>query len=292
MKRAVILCLLIVVLTMPSIVNAESNIDPQQDTSQQDKYKRDKLLLDKQQQDQQEQDKYKRDKQLRDKQQRDQQEQDRFKRDKQVRDKQQRDQQEQDRFKRDKQLRDKQQRDQQEQDRFKRDKQDRYKRDKQLRDKQQRDQHERDKQHRDNWQQNHRQQDGHHNWSHPTYHHKNWQRTDHRSYGAMPFNWHQKFDRYSSDYQMEPIHVREWNDRFPGLHPFRWMDRRGEGFWYRNQRILDAIMFYNDSEELVSIGFIHDGLFIMLRDDDQCYENHDSFFLSWWNRNGAIKIRL
>jgi len=289
---------------MPSIVNAESNIDPQQDTSQQDKYKRDKLLLDKQQQDQQEQDKYKRDKQLRDKQQRDQQEQDRFKRDKQVRDKQQRDQQEQDRFKRDKQLRDKQQRDQQEQDRFKRDKQlrdkqqrdqqeqDRYKRDKQLRDKQQRDQHERDKQHRDNWQQNHRQQDGHHNWSHPTYHHKNWQRTDHRSYGAMPFNWHQKFDRYSSDYQMEPIHVREWNDRFPGLHPFRWMDRRGEGFWYRNQRILDAIMFYNDSEELVSIGFIHDGLFIMLRDDDQCYENHDSFFLSWWNRNGAIKIRL
>ena len=219
---------------MPSIVKAESNIDRQQDT-----YQQDKQLLIKQQREQKEQDK-----KLRFKQKREQKE-------------------------RDKQLRIKHQQDQGE-------------RDKQLRDKQQ----------RNNWRQNNRLHDGHHNWSHQAYRNKIWHRTDHRSYGAMPFKWYQKFDRYSSDYHMERIHAREWNDRFPGLHIYTWMDRRGEGFWYRNHRIVDAILFYNDSEELVSIGFIHDGIFIMIRDDDEYYENHDSFFLSWWNRNGIIRIRL
>jgi len=270
MERAFILCLVIFVLVMPSVVKAESNTDPQQDQYN-------KQLRDKQQQDRQEQEQQGRDKQLRDKQQRDRREQNQQGRDKQLRDKQQRDRQEQEQQERDKQLRDKQQRDRREQDQQGRDQElrDKQQRDRQGRNQQRRDQ---DKPQRDNWQ-----QDSRHNWSHPAYHHKNWQRTDHRSDGRMPLNWHQKIDRYSPDYQMEPIHIREWNNRFPGLHLFQWMDRRGEGFWYRNQRIVDAIMFYNEADELVSIGFIHDGIFIMIRDDDQCYENHDSFFLSWWN---------
>jgi hypothetical protein len=40
-------------------------------------------------------------------------------------------------------------------------------------------------------------------------------------------------------------------------------------------------MFYNDSDELVSVGFMHNGAFLFIRDDDDGYENRDSFFLSW-----------
>jgi len=269
MKKTLLLCLIMLSFTIPSIVHAERNIAPQEDSTQQEKYKRDKQLRDKQQHDQQGRDKQLRDKQLRDKQQRDQQGRDKQLRDKQLRDKQQRDQQGRDKQLRDKQLRDKQQRDHQG-----------------------RDHQERDKHQPQKWQQNHRPHGEHHNWSHPTYRHKIWQRTDHRTRGEMPFKWHQKFDHYSPHYHMEPIYGHEWNDRFPGLHLFRWQDRRGEGFWYRNQRIVDAMMFYDDSDELVSIGFVHDGIFVMLRDDEECYENNESFFLSWWNRNGGITIRL
>lgn len=249
------LFLVMFVLTMPTIVKAERNTNYQEDTAQQEKYK------------------YKQDKQLRAKQQREQQE-----REKQLRAKHQREQQE-----RDKQIQVKQQRDRRE-------------RDKQIQarqqDQQRREHLEKNKHQPNKWQPNHRQHDGRHKWSHPVYNHKKWHRSDYRYYGTMPYKWNQRFNHHSPHYQIERIHVREWNDRFPGLHLYKWMDRRGEGFWYRNHRIVDAILFYNDSDELVSIGFVHDGIFVMIRDDDECYENDESFFLSWWNRNVKISIRL
>ncbi len=118
----------------------------------------------------------------------------------------------------------------------------------------------------------------HHDWSHPAYHNNNWHHMESRADDSLPFKWHEHRDHYHG----ERIYDREWADRFPGLHPYRW---HGEGFWYHGNRITDAMLFYNDSDELVSVGFMVDGLFIFFRDDHEGYENHDSFFLSWWNRH-------
>ena len=65
---------------------------------------------------------------------------------------------------------------------------------------------------------------------------------------------------------------------------FTTMNGRGEGFWYQGRRVTDAVMFYNKSDELVSIGFMHNGGFIYIRDDNRGYKNDDSFFFSWWSR--------
>lgn len=122
-----------------------------------------------------------------------------------------------------------------------------------------------------------------HRWSHQAYHHNNWHKTSHTS---VNFNWHERRDRYSArDYRMERIHDRGWHDRFPGLRAYRWVDRHGAGFWYHGHRVTNAVFFYDNNDELVSIGFMHNGAFIFIRDDHNSYENHDSFFLSWWSHN-------
>lgn len=125
--------------------------------------------------------------------------------------------------------------------------------------------------------------DGHHrqNWSHSEYRRDSWHHTPHNS---VSVNWYQHRSHYEHDrYRMERIHDSDWRDRFPGLHPYRWHDHRGEGFWYRGHRVTDAVFFYNSSDELVSVGFMHNGAFIFVRDDHNGYENRDGFFLSWWN---------
>ncbi len=184
---------------------------------------------------------------------------------------------------------------QQDQQRQEQQKEEKQKEEQPQRDRQQQDQQQPEQQQRDRQQQNYQQQGNRHDWSHPAYHSENWQRRDNLSREAIrfrwhndatPFRWHERVNRYSLDYDLQPIYDREWEDRFPGLHCYRWIDRRGEGFWYQGQRIVDAIMFFDDSDELVSIGFMYDGIFIVLRDDDQVYENHDFFFLLWWNQNG------
>jgi len=120
-----------------------------------------------------------------------------------------------------------------------------------------------------------------HNWSHSAYNQKSWH---HTSYKSVNIKWHQHRTHYFHDrYLMTRIHDSDWLDRFRGLHPFRWHDRHGEGFWYQGRRITDAVFFYNNSDELVSIGFMHNGAFVFIRDDDNAFENRDSFFVSWWN---------
>ncbi|MGI6092723.1 MAG: hypothetical protein GX348_02300 [Veillonellaceae bacterium] len=210
MKRIIILCLVMFVLSIPSVTKAENNINYRQHANLQDNYN-----LAEQARGQQE--------------------------------------------------RDKQQRERVE------------------RDKQQRERVERDRHEQRHHQRVDRRRDGHHDWSHPKYNQKHWRPVE-RSYRAhIPFKWHERFDRHSVQHHMILIENHEWHDRFPGLRPYRWIDRHGAGFWYHNHRVVNAIMFYNDYDELVSIGFFHNGVFILIRDDDCYYENHDTFFSLWFS---------
>lgn len=122
----------------------------------------------------------------------------------------------------------------------------------------------------------------HHDWSHRAYHGDSWHRSDRDHDRSWKFRWHERRDRFAArDYRMERIHDRRWKDRFPGLYAYKWYDRHGEGFWYRGHHVTDAVLFYNPSDELVSIGFWHNGAFIFVRDDDTSYENRDSFLIAW-----------
>lgn len=121
----------------------------------------------------------------------------------------------------------------------------------------------------------------HDKWSHPTYQKHNWRKFDYR---PSPFSWYQHRSHYSPHrYRMEYVNDWEWHKRFPGLRAYKWRDD-GPGFWYRGQRIRDAVLFYNDNDELVSLGFMHNGLFVFIRDDDRGYDSNDSFFACWWKR--------
>jgi hypothetical protein len=118
-----------------------------------------------------------------------------------------------------------------------------------------------------------------HDWSHERYHHKHWRQAEHH-YGDMPFRWHANHDRFRDDYRVVRIHDHRWANRFPGLHAYEW---HGDDFWYGGRHINHAILFYDDDDRLVSVGFNHNGGFIFVRDDDQTFISHDSFFLSWRN---------
>lgn len=68
--------------------------------------------------------------------------------------------------------------------------------------------------------------------------------------------------------------------KFPGEHAYQWHDRRGEGFLYHGRRITDAVFFYNASDELISIGFMQDGVFVKIYADRGEERHRDSFLLS------------
>ena len=96
---------------------------------------------------------------------------------------------------------------------------------------------------------------------------------------SMPFKWHERRENFAQKHhRMERIHDRAFTNRFAGLHSYRWHDRHGEGFWYHGHRITDAVFFYNDADELVSIGFMHEGVFIRINADCGEERNHDHFF--------------
>lgn len=121
--------------------------------------------------------------------------------------------------------------------------------------------------------------DRHHDWSHAQFHDGNWHQVDLASDRNMPFWWHKHHSYFvSRGYYMERISDRDVKDRFPGLHAYKW---HGNDFWYHGRHITNAVLFYDDSDELVSVGFWDNGAFIMIRDDDHAYESHDSFFLAW-----------
>jgi hypothetical protein len=111
------------------------------------------------------------------------------------------------------------------------------------------------------------------NW-HPRFH------SDYEAERGLPFRWHDHYEAMRVSYHMERIHEVEWGHRFPGTIAYRW---HGPGFWHHGHYVTDAVFFYNGNGELVSVGYMVDGVFIHFRDDHECYENHDSFFVSWWS---------
>lgn len=123
------------------------------------------------------------------------------------------------------------------------------------------------------------------------YHHhryaddRNWHRThrdDYDSEGRLPFRWYARYDSMREHYRLERIYDREWNDRFAGYRAYRW--HGDEGFWHHGHYVTDAVFFYDEDDRLISVGYIADGVFIHFREDHSSYENHDSFFFSWWSR--------
>lgn len=123
--------------------------------------------------------------------------------------------------------------------------------------------------------------DRQHDWSKSHFNNGKWQKVYVAKEKKLPFNWHERRDRVASHYQLERINDRRMNDRFPGLRAYKWRDYNGQGFYYNGKRVKDAVLFYNDSDELVSVGFMRNGSFVLLRDDDRDYETRDDFFASW-----------
>jgi len=114
----------------------------------------------------------------------------------------------------------------------------------------------------------------------------NWSVGFHQDYDgerAMPFAWHDRYEAMRLHYHLERIRDWEWEHRFPGTHIYRFHDI-DHGFWHHGHFVTDAVFFYNDNGELVSVGYMADGVFFHFRDDHECYQNHESFYLSWWNR--------
>ncbi len=116
----------------------------------------------------------------------------------------------------------------------------------------------------------------HHNWSHPAYHHERWHPSERSFEGTFPFGWHDQHERYGG----ERVYDSGWAERFPGLHPLRW---HGDGFWYHENQIFDAMLFYNDADELVGVGFMDGGMFVFIRDYGEMDESTDIFFSTWFH---------
>ncbi|BBB90370.1 MAG TPA: hypothetical protein PKA28_12660 [Methylomusa anaerophila] len=112
-----------------------------------------------------------------------------------------------------------------------------------------------------------------------------WHRTYHNDYDAdkkLPFKWHERYNSMRGRYQLERIQDREWNNRFPGYRAYKW--HNNEGFWHHGHYVTDAVFFYDGDDQLISVGYMANGVFIHFRADHDAYENNDSFFLSWWQR--------
>jgi hypothetical protein len=111
-----------------------------------------------------------------------------------------------------------------------------------------------------------------------------WRYRHHSSYEyerGLPFAWHDRFVTVREHHRLVRVHDHEWNRRFPGLHAYKWS---GPGFWHEGRYVTDAVLFFDSNDELVSIGYMADGVFIHFREDHRTYENHDSFFFSWSHR--------
>lgn len=131
----------------------------------------------------------------------------------------------------------------------------------------------------------------HHKSSHNSHHNhrygddhrwRNTHRGDHDSIRHLPFKWRDHYDSIQERYYMERIHDSEWEHRFPGVHGRRW--HGNNGFWHHGNYVTNAVFFFNDDNRLVSIGYMAHGVFIHFREDNESYENDDSFFFSWWHR--------
>ncbi|AIF52816.1 hypothetical protein [Pelosinus sp. UFO1] len=117
-------------------------------------------------------------------------------------------------------------------------------------------------------------------------HDNGWHRTHHNDVEAergLPFAWHERYDSMRGNYHLERVYDRDMDDRFPGLRAYRWSGH--EGFWHHGHYVKDAVFFFNTNDEIVSVGYMADGVFISFRENHESYENHDSFYFSWFHRS-------
>lgn len=117
-------------------------------------------------------------------------------------------------------------------------------------------------------------------------HDNGWHRTHRNDVEAergLPFAWHERYDSMRGNYHLERVYDRDMDDRFPGLRAYRWSGH--EGFWHHGHYVKDAVFFYNSNDEIVSVGYMADGVFISVRENHESYENHDSFYFSWFHRS-------
>ena len=122
----------------------------------------------------------------------------------------------------------------------------------------------------------------HHDWSNAPFDNDKWHKTGYVQKHGMPFRWHDNREHMMHDNsRMERIYDERMDERFPGLRAYKWHADYERGFYYQGRHIRDAVMFYNDSDELVSVGFMRGDTFVVLRDDDRDYESRDDFFSSW-----------
>jgi len=262
-----------------SLVKAASHDDQQLQQQQDDQQQQDKKRFEEQKR----KDSKQQGQQRPDQQRQDQQRQDRQRPEQQRQDQQRQDQQRQDRQRPDQQRQDQQRQDQQRQDRQRPDQQRQVQ---QRQDQQRQDQQfQQQQQYRDQQRQQQRDQ-RRHDWSQDAYRNDNWHGTSRQYNESSPFKWHESRssmnERFSSDYRMDRIDDDAWNNRFPGLHSYRWhdSDRYNQGdFWYRGVRVRDAVLFYDDSDELVGTGFMFNNEFVFIRDDQEVYQRNDSLLL-------------
>jgi hypothetical protein len=98
------------------------------------------------------------------------------------------------------------------------------------------------------------------------------------------FGWHDHHRTFGR-HHMERIRDRAIERRHPGLHAYRWhgYGDRHEGFWHNGRWIVDAILFFNDDDEVVGFGYMDGGVFIYVREGGG-YEEQDPFFFLRWFR--------
>lgn len=99
-----------------------------------------------------------------------------------------------------------------------------------------------------------------------------------------PFKW-RDHQRTFNKHHMERIYDSDIERRHPGLHAYRWRGygERRDWFWHNGHEVRDAILFFNDDDEVVSFGYMRGGVFIFVNEDGD-EERDPIFFLRWFLR--------
>jgi len=121
-------------------------------------------------------------------------------------------------------------------------------------------------------------------YSHDRYHSHYWRPATHIYEYKRPWSWYSR-----NHFGRRLINDLYWNREFPGLRSYYW---RGSGFWYRGMEYTNLVLFYDDGDSLVAIGFWDRGQFIMIRDDDSIFYNNSPFVLGYHRSILQLNIRL
>ena len=121
-----------------------------------------------------------------------------------------------------------------------------------------------------------------HVYNNDRYRSQYWRDSDQRYEHRQPWTWNSRGHE-----GRRIIHDDSWNREFPGLRSYRW---NGPGFWYQGIEYRDVVLFYDDGDSLVSVGFWDNGQFIMIRDDNRRYYNSNPFVIRY--RDSLFNIRI